>query len=90
MADAKKCDICGKYYDSPNDSALTKYRDHNGFINKKDVCSECSQLIESFIESRKEGTLAVGLLDYLISIYGEDELLSMLKKRGDKNGETEN
>ena len=75
MADAKKCDICGGYYDL-SESVLIK----------TDTCSVCGNLIESFIESLKEGTLSVGLLDYLISVHGEEGLKEMLEQRGDTNG----
>lgn len=89
MANAKKCDICGKYYDKQN--VTVRSLDHIlGNIKEQDICYECHGLIKAFIESITEGTLAVGLLEYFLSIYSEDEFLSMLKQRGDKNGETEN
>ena len=71
MPKAKKCDICGKYYDwiyrniMLVDNTLTNDDLHENY--RINFCLECNDLVKSFIESLKEGTLSVALLDYLIS-----------------------
>lgn len=87
MLFTNECDICGrKDSDIVANVFISDVREELGL--SMDVCSECSHLLKAFIESRKEGTLPEGILDYLISVYGEDELIFMFKQRGDKNGKT--
>ena len=73
MAATIKCDICGEHYESKNGS-------------NKHICPCCSSLIKSFTETLKEGTLSPGLIDYLISVYGVEELKAMLEQRGNDDG----
>lgn len=90
MALARKCDICGKYFDYSHNTISVTTGQREGTNIEKDACNDCASLFKDFIESQTEGTVNISLLDYLISVYGEDKLLFMLKQRGDKNGETEN
>ena len=73
MATTIKCDICGEYYEAKSGS-------------NEHICPCCSSLIKSFTETLKEGTLAPGLIDYLISVYGVEELKTMLEQRGNDDG----
>ena len=88
MSTKKNCDICGK----PDSACVEKLikDSRKQTVHIQHVCSKCATLTEAFIYCLKEGTLAVGLLDYLISVYGEEELKKMLEQRGDKNGGTKN
>lgn len=66
MSIARKCDICGKLYESYNDAGMkgdrhngirfvTTYNDgsvRGGFI--QDCCPECMKTIEDFVDSLKK------------------------------------
>lgn len=59
MADAKKCDICGKFYIPPLGSALRVggySLMHSGIptLEIYDLCSECNKELNEFVESLKE------------------------------------
>ena len=58
MADAKKCDICGKFYVPPLGSTLKA-----GYslmcsgtltLDIYDLCDECNKELNEFVESMKE------------------------------------
>lgn len=59
MANAKKCDICGKYFDVKNKTVnyiKTAYKDTCGLITNGtsvDACPQCAKSIEDCIESLK-------------------------------------
>lgn len=56
MADAKKCDICGGFYDLPNSLQYIKYAlIKREIINTAyDLCPECQKKLNNFVESMKE------------------------------------
>lgn len=85
MVRTKKCNTCGGSYEIGKGGFFLA---EPGIIYE--ICPACAQDVKAFIDSKKEGTLAVGLLDYIVSVYGEEEIKSMLDQRGDKNGGTEN
>lgn len=59
MADAKKCDICGKFYMPP---AMYALRSGYSLLNNNlmmpdayyDLCLECNEKLNIFVESMKE------------------------------------
>lgn len=59
MADAKKCDICGKFY-VPQLGSLLKSGYHLMYFNaltldsQFDLCPDCKTKLTDFIESMKE------------------------------------
>lgn len=59
MADAKKCDICGKFYMPQlgimNDNGYYLGYD-GGFIriDRYDLCPDCNKKLNEFVESMKE------------------------------------
>ena len=55
MADAKKCDICGAYYDKPNTDELAyiiTYTDNDDTIDCFELCRDCRLAFVDFIENR--------------------------------------
>jgi hypothetical protein len=59
MADAKKCDICGKFYIPPLGSALEtgwylSYNNAFGLGNQCDLCPDCKSELGDFVRSMKE------------------------------------
>lgn len=80
MADAKKCDRCGSYYDRiarpDSDYLLTKYtKDASKLI---DLCPECTKLLNLWMEGKAE---IIG-----IDVYADWETKHMNIPREDKNG----
>lgn len=56
MADAKKCDICGGFYELPNLSQCIRYAlFKRAVINTVyDLCPICQSKLNNFVESMKE------------------------------------
>lgn len=60
MADAKKCDVCGKFYVPPLGTALiinTYSLWYNGGFGGGmfyDLCSDCQKNLNDFVKSLKE------------------------------------
>ena len=61
MAAAKKCDICGSYYDGynmdnyePNSLKLAnEYVHNNNYLEYYDCCPNCMRSIKDYIDSLK-------------------------------------
>lgn len=56
MADAKKCDICGTFYETPQTMigygyCLTTFGLVHGMV---DLCPSCKGKLDEFVESLKE------------------------------------
>lgn len=65
MADAKKCDRCGKYYDGGN----LKFHiyDHNpAFCNPFDLCEKCETEFEQWFDNPDQaiGHHHIGVTDH--------------------------
>lgn len=56
MADAKKCDICGAYYDKDTAYDVGEYglfiKQHFE-LSKLDLCSSCRDKLSNFVKSMK-------------------------------------
>ena len=75
MADAKKCDRCGSYYDRiarPNsDYLLSKYtKDASKLI---DLCPTCSHLLDIWMENKAE-IIVIDTDRPICSSYEEDDI----------------
>lgn len=54
MADAKKCDICGAYYDKYEEYNVGEYGlfiKLSFELSKLDLCSNCRDKLSTFVES---------------------------------------
>lgn len=58
MADAKKCDRCGSFYDRMRDPCkgfvLSEYPSNSGLIKVVDLCPTCSHLLDLWMEGKAE------------------------------------
>lgn len=53
MSNARKCDICGRLYvDSLPYPDLKLYRGQYPRIDKLDLCSECQEHLEQFVDGK--------------------------------------
>ena len=61
MAAAKKCDICGSYYDEYNTNnneqncwkLTNEYVHNNNYLKYYDCCPDCMRSIKDYIDSLK-------------------------------------
>ena len=61
MSDARRCDICGNFYDiklNEKDGFAFFYTyngtEHRGYDRIKDCCPDCIKAIKELLKSRKE------------------------------------
>lgn len=57
MANAKKCDVCGRYYDPPRAlggiTCITINCNNSNFNKYYDVCDNCAAHVKEFLNSYK-------------------------------------